>query len=106
MRVTTVDVTRPSFGDPKVWTTEDRAVAYGLSPGLDRWRHESDELMLRVGARFARVELRRMAAFVQGGWAVSADTHVAGGREYRKLSLTTSLDRMVNRRPAGLVGDA
>jgi SRSO17 transposase len=50
-----------------VWTTEDRAVAAGLSVDLDRWRHEFDELMLRVGGRFARVEpRRRMAAFVQG----------------------------------------
>jgi hypothetical protein len=50
-----------------VWTTEDRAVAAGLSVDLDRWRREFDELMLRVGARFARVEpRRRVAAFVRG----------------------------------------
>jgi SRSO17 transposase len=42
-------------------------VAAGLSVDLDRWRREFDELMLRVGARFARVEpRRRMAAFVRG----------------------------------------
>jgi SRSO17 transposase len=42
-------------------------MAAGLSVDLDRWRHEFDELMLRVGARFARVEpRRRMAAFVAG----------------------------------------
>jgi SRSO17 transposase len=42
-------------------------VAAGLSVDLDRWRQEFDELMLRVGARFARVEpRRRMAAFVRG----------------------------------------
>ena len=42
-------------------------MAAGLSVDLDRWRHEFDELMLRVGARFARVEpRRRMAAFVRG----------------------------------------
>jgi SRSO17 transposase len=42
-------------------------MAAGLSVGLGRWRHEFDELMLRVGARFARVEPRqRIAAFVQG----------------------------------------
>jgi SRSO17 transposase len=42
-------------------------VAAGLSVDLDRWRREFDELMLRIGARFARVEpRRRMAAFVQG----------------------------------------
>jgi SRSO17 transposase len=42
-------------------------MAAGLSVDLDRWRHEFDELMLRAGARFARVEpRRRMAAFVRG----------------------------------------
>jgi len=42
-------------------------MAAGLSVDLDRWQREFDELMLRVGARFARVEpRRRMAAFVRG----------------------------------------
>jgi SRSO17 transposase len=42
-------------------------VAAGLSVDLEGWRREFDELMLRIGARFARVEpRRRMAAFVQG----------------------------------------
>src|ERR1700721_2395930 len=42
-------------------------MAAGLSVDLNRWRQEFDELMLRVGARFARVEpRRRMAAFVRG----------------------------------------
>src|SRR2546429_163132 len=42
-------------------------MAAGLSVDLDRWRREFDELMLRVGGRFARVEpRRRMAAFVDG----------------------------------------
>jgi len=42
-------------------------MAAGLSVDVDRWRHEFDELMLRAGARFARVEpRRRMAAFVRG----------------------------------------
>src|ERR1700746_1896635 len=42
-------------------------MAAGLSVDLDCWRQEFDELMLRVGARFARVEpRRRMAAFVRG----------------------------------------
>jgi SRSO17 transposase len=42
-------------------------MAAGLSVDLDRWRQEFDELMLRVGARFARVEpRRRMTAFVRG----------------------------------------
>jgi SRSO17 transposase len=50
-----------------VWTTEDRAVAAGLSVDLDGWRREFDELMLRVGTRFARVEpRRRVASFVRG----------------------------------------
>jgi len=38
-----------------------------LSVDLARRRRESDELMLRVGGRFARVEpRRRMASFVRG----------------------------------------
>src|SRR5215475_11328892 len=42
-------------------------MAAGLSVDLDRWRREFDELMLRAGGRFARVEpRRRMAAFVRG----------------------------------------
>ena len=42
-------------------------MAAGLSVDLERWRQEFDELMLRVGARFARIEpRRRMAAFVRG----------------------------------------
>jgi SRSO17 transposase len=42
-------------------------MAAGLSVDLERWRREFDELMLRVGARFARVEpRRRMTAFVRG----------------------------------------
>jgi SRSO17 transposase len=41
-------------------------MAAGLSVDLDRWQREFDELMLRVGGRFARVEpRRRMAAFVR-----------------------------------------
>src|SRR5215468_2387060 len=42
-------------------------MAAGLSVDLDRWRQEFDELMLRVGGRFARVEpRRRMASFIRG----------------------------------------
>ena len=42
-------------------------MAAGLSVDLDGWRREFDELMLRVGGRFARVEpRRRLAAFVRG----------------------------------------
>jgi hypothetical protein len=45
-------------------------MAAGLSVDLGRWRREFDELMLRIGARFARVEpRRRMAVFVQGSLA-------------------------------------
>src|SRR5215831_14975791 len=42
-------------------------MAAGLSVDLEGWRREFDELMLRVGARFGRVEpRRRMAGFVRG----------------------------------------
>jgi hypothetical protein len=42
-------------------------MAAGLSVDLEGWRREFDELMLRVGGRFAWVEPRgRMAAFVRG----------------------------------------
>jgi SRSO17 transposase len=42
-------------------------MAAGLSVDLDCWRREFDELVLRVGARFARVEpRRRMATFLRG----------------------------------------
>ena len=42
-------------------------MAAALSVDLEGWRREFDELMLRVGGRFARVEPRhRMAAFVRG----------------------------------------
>jgi len=42
-------------------------MAAGLSVDLGRWRREFDELMLRVGGRFARVEpRRRVASFVRG----------------------------------------
>jgi hypothetical protein len=50
-----------------VWTTENRVVAAGLSVDLDGWRREFDELMLRIGGRFGRVESRRrVAAFPEG----------------------------------------
>ena len=42
-------------------------MAAGLSVDLEGWWREFDELMLRVGGRFARVEpRRRMAAFLRG----------------------------------------
>src|SRR6202167_3658277 len=42
-------------------------MAAGLSVDRGRWRRECDELMLRVGGRFGRVEpRRRMASFVRG----------------------------------------
>jgi hypothetical protein len=41
-------------------------MAAGLSVDLDRWR-EFDDLMLRIGVRFCRVEpQRRVTAFVLG----------------------------------------
>jgi hypothetical protein len=50
-----------------MWTTENRAMAAGLSVELDRWRREFDELMLRIGGRFGRVDPRRpVASFVWG----------------------------------------
>jgi hypothetical protein len=55
----TGDVTRPPPDDPKVLTTEDRAMAAGHSVDMKRWRQEFDMLMLQVDARFARVELWR-----------------------------------------------
>jgi SRSO17 transposase len=78
-----------------VWTTEDRAVAAGLSVDLDRWRHEFDELMLRIGGRFARVEpRRRMASFVRGllaglprvnCWTIAEHAGNAGPRGMQRL---------------------
>ncbi len=42
-------------------------MAAGLSVDLDGWRREFDELMLRIGGRFGRVEpRRRVASFVRG----------------------------------------
>jgi SRSO17 transposase len=42
-------------------------VAADLRVDLDGWRREFDELMLRIGGRFGRVEpRRRVAAFVRG----------------------------------------
>jgi SRSO17 transposase len=50
-----------------VKTQEDRAVAAGHSVDLARWPGLLDELMGRIGGRFARVEPRRRArAFVLG----------------------------------------
>jgi SRSO17 transposase len=50
-----------------VKTQNDLSVAAAASVDLDRWQLEFDELMLRIGSRFARVEpRRRVAAFVRG----------------------------------------
>jgi hypothetical protein len=50
-----------------VRTQDDLAVAAGHSVSPDRWLGAFDELMLRVGSRFRRVEPRRRArAFVLG----------------------------------------
>jgi SRSO17 transposase len=70
-------------------------MAAGLSVDLDRWRREFDELMLRVGGRFARVEpRRRVAAFVRGllaglprvnCWTIAEHAGEAGPRGMQRL---------------------
>jgi SRSO17 transposase len=70
-------------------------MAAGLSVDLDHWRQEFDELMLRVGARFARVEPRRRAAvFVRGllaglprvnCWSIAEHAGDAGPRGMQRL---------------------
>ena len=70
-------------------------MAAGLSVDLDRWRREFDELMLRVGGRFARVEpRRRMAAFVRGllaglprvnCWTIAEHARDSGPRGMQRL---------------------
>ena len=70
-------------------------MAAGLSVDLDRWRQEFDELMLRVGGRFARVEpRRRMASFVRGllaglprvnCWSIAEHAGEAGPRGMQRL---------------------
>jgi SRSO17 transposase len=70
-------------------------MAAGLSVDLDRWRREFDGLMLRVGARFARVEPRRRAvAFVQGllaglpranCWSIAEHAGEGGPRGMQRL---------------------
>jgi hypothetical protein len=70
-------------------------MAAGLSVDLDRWRQEFDELILRVGARFARVEPRRRAtSFVRGllaglprvnCWSIAEHAGDAGPRGMQRL---------------------
>jgi len=70
-------------------------MAAGLSVDLEGWRREFDELMLRVGGRFARVEpRRRMAAFVRGllaglprvnCWSIAEHAGEAGPRGMQRL---------------------
>src|SRR5947207_4618355 len=70
-------------------------MAAGLSVNLDRWRDEFDELMLRIGSRFARVEpRRRMAALVAGllaglprvnCWSIAEHAGDAGPRGMQRL---------------------
>jgi DDE superfamily endonuclease len=70
-------------------------MAAGLSVDLDRWRQEFDELMLRVGIRFARVEpRRRMASFVRGllaglprvnCWSIAEHAGEGGPRGMQRL---------------------
>jgi SRSO17 transposase len=70
-------------------------MAAGLSVDVEGWRHEFDELMLRVGTRFARVEpRRRMVAFVRGllaglprvnCWSIAEHAGDAGPRGMQQL---------------------
>jgi hypothetical protein len=70
-------------------------MAAGLSVDLDRWRQEFNELMLRIGGQFGRVEpRRRMAAFVQGllaglprvnCWTIAEYAGDAGPRGMQRL---------------------
>src|SRR5579859_3424243 len=70
-------------------------MAAGLSVDLDRWRREFDELMLRIGGRFGRVEpRRRAAAFVRGllaglprvnCWSIAEHAGEAGPRGMQRL---------------------
>jgi hypothetical protein len=70
-------------------------MAAGLSVDLGRWRLEFDELMLRIGGRFGRVEpQRRMAAFVCGllaglprvnCWTIAEHAGDAGPRGMQRL---------------------
>jgi SRSO17 transposase len=70
-------------------------MAAGLSVDLDRWRLEFDELMLRAGGRFARVEpRRRTAGFVRGllaglprvnCWTIAGHAGENGPRGMRRL---------------------
>ena len=70
-------------------------MAAGLSVDLVGCRREFDELMLRVGGRFARVEpRRRMAAFVRGllaglprvnCWSIAEHAGEAGPRGMQRL---------------------
>jgi hypothetical protein len=74
-------------------------MAAGLSVDLGRWRREFDELMLRVGGRFARVEpRRRMAAFMRGllaglprvnCWSIAEHAGENGPRGMQRLLSTT-----------------
>jgi SRSO17 transposase len=50
-----------------VKTQTDLSVAAAASVDLDRWRLEFDELMLRIGSRFGRVEPRRRVGAFLGG---------------------------------------
>jgi SRSO17 transposase len=70
-------------------------MAAALSVDLDGWRREFDELMLRVGGRFARVEpRRRMAGFIRGllaglprvnCWSIAEHAGEGGPRGMQRL---------------------
>jgi SRSO17 transposase len=77
-------------------------MAAGLSVDLGRWRREFDELILRVGGRFARVEpRRRMAAFMRGllaglprvnCWSIAEHAGENGPRGMQRLLSATVWD--------------
>jgi hypothetical protein len=73
-------------------------MAAALSVDVEGWRRKSDELMLRVGARFARVEpRRRMAAFARGllaGYPGELLVH----RRVRRGAVPPGMQRLIRRR--------
>jgi SRSO17 transposase len=78
-----------------VWTTNDLAVAAPDSVDPVRWRREFDKLVVRIGARFARVEPRRhLVVFLQGllaglpranCWTIAEHGHAAGPQGVQRL---------------------
>src|SRR5580658_5725137 len=77
-------------------------MAAGLSVDLEGWRREFDELMLRGGGRFARVEPRRRAAgFIRGllaglprvnCWSIAEHAGERGPRGMQRLLSAAAWD--------------